>query len=321
MEKHELDELIACLPTGRTRYYYTPGQYIPFILATLVRRGRLQTLADLKQSPYAKWQQHPWLKGYIASLPNAKSSLDGLSDRLLDGPVTPYTLSVGRWGHAKGSRWYQTSRRGENLVLHMNLPMHYIRDLQALGIHNPCDEQWWCHPRDGRRLTLGWARVDIDFAHGQVLIEEVQNDLLRDLSDALKDARAALDPAATVYLMGERVNASKLRRLCEAWIQQMCQVWADALLYMTLQFIINELGIYDVYYHQWQSGNVLKRLSPDWAPPRSLYSQLPERFGFNKTTEWPLMLSGDDKVRQCVDRASRKLNRAPIQLQWYRLQL
>jgi hypothetical protein len=137
MDKKSLHELIACLPEGRTLFHYHRDRYVAYLLEHLVRRGRLETVADLKKSPYAGWLNKPLLRDCIASHGRGDMPLRTLcAQAWCQSTPNTYLLSLGQWGSEKRDRWYQTSRSGLNLVLHLNLPRSheiFLRDVARLG--------------------------------------------------------------------------------------------------------------------------------------------------------------------------------------------
>lgn len=312
MKTYELDEVLACLPKGRTLFYYQQNQYVRLILTALIRHGQLNTIADLKQSHYSKWLKLPWVNAYLAKQSNAKAAIAPILDTALTPcEAHPFILSAGRWGSARDYGWCQTTRRGENMVLHLNLPLSAQTALERIGVDDAVKQQYRFHPHDRRRLTLAWARLDIDFEHGQVLIEEIQSDLIREMSDDIQHAMY-MRGSERAWVMGHYVNPASFLTVMEPLFAVLSQQWSDIMLTAALQFIFEELGIYDVYYHTWEGGKRLKRLHRYGAPPRSLYRQLPERFGFSKTSVSPLMLQGDAQVK-------RRLKAGKGDLGWYRL--
>jgi len=94
MKSQLLDEVIACLPTGKTHYRYFQGAYASRILSMLMpEKAELHTI---KQTRFKRFLEHKTIKPIVA--------LSG-SER----------------------DWYQTSRGGENLVLQLNLPVQHQR--------------------------------------------------------------------------------------------------------------------------------------------------------------------------------------------------
>lgn len=58
-----------------------------------------------------------------------------------------------------------------------------------------------------------------------------------------------------------------------------------------IKVLREDLNIKRIFYHSFESGNILKGFEGDWLPPRSLYTQLPKRFCFQPTNEAPAMLA------------------------------
>ena len=81
----------------------------------------------------------------------------------------------------------------------------------------------------------------------------------------------------------------------------------------TLFFIVEELGIRDIWYHSWDTGNLLKGISGRSLPPRSLYTRLPRRFCFSETEAMPGLL-------QCRQ-TRRRLRRMGSEARFHRLTL
>ena len=90
------------------------------------------------------------------------------------------------------------------------------------------------------------------------------------------------------------------------------RLWDEAALTAAINFVVDELGIRRIYYHSFETGNVLKKIRYS-QPPRSLYTDLPRKFCFRLTDEVPEMLAGSRVVK-------RKLKRVK-QPRWYRLEL
>lgn len=303
MEKHELEEVIACLPKGRTLFHYHRDRYVLYLLERLVRRGELRTLADLRKSPYASWLNKPLLKTWAAKQGRPDAPLETLLHHWPEElENTTYLLSLGRWGSELFDSYYQTSRPGLNLVLHLNLPMEHERRLRNVGV----DDVWYlqrsAHPLAESRITLAWARIDLDWASGQAIVEEIQSDWLRDMPALFNEARATLKNGERQFdWQGMPVNALEMLRYQDE-LRRHEKLWSEATLTAALWFLQHELGIREVFYHSWQTGVAVKRM-PDYSvPPRSLYTELPERFGFQRTRRGPEFLERDPKVKKVKKR-------------------
>jgi hypothetical protein len=177
--------------------------------------------------------------------------------------------------------WDQTSRPGANLVLQLNLPggegRWHRRVAAAQGCH-PFERR--SHPiRGGAAVTLAWARVDVAEDWREVLIEEVQSDVIRGFE------RWANAPAESRTRVGPDREA--FAQAAEDCLERHANIWAEAVVLAALQRCARGLGLRRVFFHTPESHRALKGLEGRWQPPRSLYTSLPRRFGFELTTERP----------------------------------
>lgn len=86
-------------------------------------------------------------------------------------------------------------------------------------------------------------------------------------------------------------------------------IWSEAMLTATIHFIYKELGISNIYYHTYETGNKIKKIYG--SAPRSLYSDLPKRFCFQQTNESPEFIKNN--------RLFIRKKRSVKQLSWYQL--
>jgi hypothetical protein len=317
MDKQLLDEVIACLPEGRTFFHYHRDRYVLLLLEELARRNDVKRVSELKQTPYAHWLQKPFVKDWLAARGRADVPVQDLLQHWPAAlPHFTYLLSLGAWGQDRGGGWRQTSRPGWNLVLRLNLPMAHQRYLcEEAGAGGLRDLQWNGHPCDDRRLTLSWARLDIDFATGEALIEEIQSDWTRDVESMRGFVRRARqDGRKTVCWYDREVGLHVLEHYV-ATFQAQQRLWHEAMLAAALWFLWQELGIRRVFYHSWETGLAVKRMEREWGPPRSLYTDLPERFGFRRVGEGPSFLESSRHVRKLKARQQRQ--RQPVEWSWY----
>jgi len=284
MDTELLNEVIACLPKGKTHYRYFKGAYASRLLSMLLPEQA--SLQAIKQTNFKRLLEHPTLKPIISQCGNGWLQREDLA-MIWQEPSQPFLLSVSRWG-AQGSRSYcQTSRKGENLVLQLNLPTeHRERFLKCVT----SDRTWTIngryslHPVQDAfnnsqfRDTLAWARIDIDFEHSEALIEEIQ-------SDGVRNVRRW----EQYYL--SRMNDKDKRALkFTKWFDGYARVWSEAMLCASIEFIRNELGIKRIFTHTARSGCKVKNMGSQWQPPTSLYSALPKKFAFQKTWAAPEFL-------------------------------
>ncbi|MFQ5566426.1 MAG: hypothetical protein ACE5EU_08695, partial [Paracoccaceae bacterium] len=183
MQRPELEEIIACLPRGRTLYRYFPDRQALWLLArALDGAGEGARIADLRQGARARHLGRPAVKAVIAAKGDGLLTAADL-DAAWPRRWRTYRLTLGRWGSDKrrDAAYLQTSRPGWNLVLQMNFSgEHDAPYRRYIGDHMHHPFEFFGHPVARRRgHTLAWARLDLDLATGEALIEEVQNDWLR----------------------------------------------------------------------------------------------------------------------------------------------
>ncbi|WP_148715949.1 hypothetical protein [Chitinolyticbacter meiyuanensis] len=276
MEAQLIDDIVAILPHGRTRFDYYPERYAWLLLRHAVGNGC--NIAELRQSPYAGLLHKPRVKAWLAQLGGPRLRPDDVL--AADGDATPlhFTLTLDRW------QGQQTTRGNANLVLQLNFDREHDRHYQNLIAPTQRYGPFVCasHPVcEGGRNTLAWARLDIDLETGEVLIEEIQNDWLRRVTHCLKYPR---------YLQRRGANPDGLAEYAAWLLPRYQRIWAEAMLAATVWFVREELGIARMFYHSPESNLRLKDLDADWAPPRSLYTDLPRQFCFRQQGTVPHFL-------------------------------
>jgi len=287
-----LDEILACLPKGKTHYRYYKGAYAARLLSMLLPEQT--NLRVLKQSRFGKLLEHPTLQAVVANCGNGIIKSNML-EAVWCEPSEPFLLSASRWGGANDRAWHQTSRHGENLVLQLNLPLEHQRQLQKYFDGRTSLNGYSCHPTQSPnaknfRETLAWSRIDLDFDTNEALIEEVQSDAVRDLLWFEKSYKRC------------KCKRCKYRLEYINWMHGYCKIWAEALLCATIEFVHRELGIERIFMHTARSGWQVKNMDRTWHAPRSLYSDLPKKFAFKRTWAAPEFLL----EAKCYKRLIRK---------------
>ena len=82
------------------------------------------------------------------------------------------------------------------------------------------------------------------------------------------------------------------------------------MLFAALWYLKERLGITKVWYHSYETGRKIKVCNP----PKSLYTSLPKRFAFRKTSEGPAFIMGDRYLKRTFFRKEK-------QTQWHYLEL
>lgn len=303
MDRETADEVIACLGDERKIFPYYRDRYGIGLLRHLGRYragGELPKIAELRQSPYAGLLQKPRLRQVLGTL-----GRQALSDELLaahdhDRAAEVFRLGLATWGggNYRARSRQQTSRPGCNLVLQLNLNRQHDGHYRRLGCRDGFFN-YGGHPVSQQRNTLAWARIDLDWASGTALIEEIQSDWIRRVAWLAERVATKLSLG---FRPDQRTVVSRLdcplqvaQAYCRYLLATYQPIWDEAMLWAAISFIREELGLHRIYYHSESSGRLLKRIRGS-LPPRSLYSELPRRFCFEATAEFPQFLLAEPRV-------------------------
>lgn len=316
MTPEEFNFIKETLGVEKKPFYYYKDKYALEIT-------RLLFDCEIKVSDFKKsnfkflLQKHP-LKIILSNL-----GRDTLNKEDLDSFVNPngkqFHYTISEWGEYirhRNDSWNQTSRPGKNVVLQLNFDADHNREYNRLV--KPDKERhpfvFSGHPTSSKRsYTLAWARLDISLETGEVLIEEIQNDWIRETLYWVQAAKRFLDRGedASKHTLLSRTSLEALNEYMNLVITSYTKIWDEAMLCLALKFCKNELGIEHVYYHTFEGGNYLKRLEYG-QPPRSLYTKLPRRFGFSETDEAPELLKREPYLKKKLRKKS---------LRWFHLML
>jgi hypothetical protein len=302
MKTWEINEIIHSLPKGRTVFHYFKDRYALVLLGNYVgKRGR--TVRDVKSSVYGRLLKKQIVKNILSGAGNGR-----LSSAQVRGewPKTyqSYCLTLGQWGRDKTRYpgWYQTSVPGKNLVLHLNFN---DKDMKAYrnavcprpGYH-PFTNTGHPHNR-GKNHTLAWARLEIDLERNEALIEEIQTDWLRRLRYDQKlfqhhfvynkPIRKSDQKYLETYYQN-MIHSNHVLRYFEKTERAHGGIWSETMLFAAIWFLRRELGIKRIFYHTHETGSRLKCISYEDSPPRSLYTELPERFCFKTSQQGPAVV-------------------------------
>ncbi|MEM9337320.1 MAG: hypothetical protein AAGA66_01225 [Bacteroidota bacterium] len=281
-------------------FYYYRDQYALQLIKYHVKDG--MKINELKNSRYQNLLSKSVIREVLKGCGGQVIRPEALHDPLTeDGKEFNYTLS--KWGEFiphRNDPWHQTTRPGLSLVLQLNFdPWHnyqYHRLIKADGEEHPF--VFDCHPVSTKRqLTMAWARLDIDLDRGEVLIEEIQNDWLREVATLYKDWNEWVKDKKKGKRGHWFFDHYRSTTFCEYvnFLKPYQKMWDEATLSMAIHFAKHELGIGDIYCHDFDSGNLLKGLEYG-KPPRSLYTKLPKRFCFEQTDRAPEMIRREKYV-------------------------
>lgn len=303
--------LLAQSVGTRKVFRYFKDRYALMLLGYVIGDGA--HVSDLKRTPMRSLLEKPAVKEATARAAQGRLTRDLLGS-VWNPQMVNYVVTGGTWGigDSLGSwRWHQLSRPGGNLVLHLNFSNEHEQQLRRFlrtDEESPFSRN--CHPSSHARRTMAWARLDIDIQGGEALIEEIQNDWIR-------DALAYREPAERYLPLedgAERFAASTSISTCspraflnylDAAVEPHAAVWSEAMLMTAIEYLVEELGITRIFYHTFEGGNLLKGLV-GCQPPRSLYTALPRRLCFEETDTWPQFL------RDTYQRRSPRIGTARI---------
>ncbi|MBI1182631.1 hypothetical protein GC194_00055 [bacterium] len=311
MTTDEVEELKAIFEEPADVYYYKDKHLIDRLLG---KTNASILLSSLKQMPEKVLLQKEWFKKEIMSKCQNAALQRAQLAHYWPADTTRFVITTAAWGTAPAKyykdSWYQTSRSGFNLVLQVNFCEEHNQKYYSLlkpvespvGIFNTT-----AHPVAKKFKTLGWLRLDIDFETNEVLIEEIQNDWLRNL----KWTAAFVAGGTTDDLQKRRLEDRGIRAslydfyLYQQYLSKYAKQWDEMLLTVGLQFITNELQPAALWMHTFESGLLFKDLYRS-KPPKSLYSALPPKMGFVKVDETPAFIAKESYLKRYVRKAARE---------------
>ncbi|HNP62463.1 MAG TPA: hypothetical protein PKH39_00940 [Woeseiaceae bacterium] len=286
MQRDELKEILQCLPEYKSKFYYFRDRYA-LLLLRLAISGKVSK-QEIKKTPFSKLLDKAVVQ---AVLNQCRERLVSANDFDAYWPVSYecFYLTLGVWGSKRANDFLQTSRKGYNLVLQLNFSskhdVPYRKLVDPFGLR---PFELGGHPvAKGELHTLAWSRLDIDLSSGEALIEEIQNDWIR---EALWARWVAVRQRGPNYYFGSKLENDWIIRYVDTVLRRYEAIWDEAMLAATLWLLREELGVRKVFYHTHASGAKLKKIR-NRLPPRSLYTKLPKRFCFGETDEVPELLT------------------------------
>lgn len=305
MKLKEVEEVIACLGNERRVAYYFKDRYCLELIEYEIKRRGTDSLrvSELNKGNLAALRQKPVIAEVIK---NCRGNHVGLYDLQKAWPkqLLCYVVTLATWGD--GDRYCdQTSRKQRNLVLRINFDGAHIAAYEKLI--KPESEkgpfEYWGHPVSrGRQKTIGWIRMDISFDTNEVLIEEIQTDWLRRSERASQNAKSVLSGRSSDFtgklIHNSLANFDDLKYYVNTLLKPYRELWPELAMDCAIRFIRDELGITNIFYHTFETGIKIKGI---WGkPPRSLYTKLPKKFGFELTDHAPEMLVQHTFARRCI---------------------
>lgn len=303
------------MPKGKTHFGYFRDRYAFKLLEFITTEKK--SVGKIKSGPFAKLLRKPAVKEFLSRNSSGTISAQQLNSVWLE-PSEQYLLTLSTWDASE--QWAQSSRKGVNLVLQLNFSnkhrQQYLKYIKPNN-YDPFIDTF--HPvmqpnqRELYRDTLGWSRIDLDIDNNEALIEEIQTDWLRDAKNEYKKALKWIEKEPkrkTIYNCD--ATAVDVKYYFEHSLLFHADVWSEAILLATIEFMKHEVGIDTIYYHTFDSGKILKRIDYS-APPRSLYTTLPKRFCFELSKTGPEFLE--------LDKQFKRKKKILQSLEWHKLKL
>jgi len=150
------------------------------------------------------------------------------------------------------------------------------------------------HPIHRKLNTLGWIRLDVDMETGEVLIEEVQTDWIKEIRYYQK----VVSEEGSGWSKEEQKGFEKYVQAVGPYLK----MWDEMLLSSALHFIKRELGISNIWYHSFESSAHYKMMGAYSLPPKSVYTKLPEKFGFTRVNDAPNLIKECEALNKLVRR-------------------
>lgn len=305
MNKQMIEELLYYLSDQRKTYTYFKDKYCMFLLQNMMTEN--MTASQLKKGQYSHFCNKPVIKNWLAQYGSHKLDPKMLT-ALWQSKLYHFNITLGRWGGDHPS-WQQTCRKGYNLVLQLNFTKSHDRFYDKVTIDDSQPFIYGGHPVHKERNTLGWSRIDISDDWSEVLIEEIQNDWLREAQHVFNRLLASKNDEC-YHRYGINPKHDLFKKYYDKTIKPLMKIWDEAILCATLEFLHKDIGVKNIYYYDYDTGSKLKSYC---YPPRSLYTKLPKKFGFETVTQAPQFIA-DDKY------SARKLKRIASP-QWHYLSL
>lgn len=284
MKRHDLEEVIACLPAGRTLFTYGKDLYAAQLLSYYLQ-PKPQTIQHLKQSHLAGLLEKPAIRNHFGNLGRSLVCSEDLV-WFCPNEVTSFRLTLGRYHGLQTSR---KAGKGCNLVLQLNQNTRDNRFVSRAFPNRDDDPfEFHCHPiHEGPHRTLAWARIDFDLNSGEALIEEIQNDRIRESRYWLEYLRRR--KMKTYKGRWFTLHRDWMERYWKEFMEPASRIWDEAMLSATIRFIREELGLPRIFFHSPETNCHYKKGGAEDAP-RSVYTRLPKRFCFRPSTDLPEFL-------------------------------
>ncbi|MGI9350553.1 MAG: hypothetical protein ACR2O3_03225 [Rhizobiaceae bacterium] len=320
MKLEELREIRACLPAGRSLFYYERDWFKVMLLEYLLEAG--WTAPEIRRSEFARLLERPDIRDLISK--RGKLLLDSTDMlNLYQKKPVAWRLSLGSWGNKRNNRYHQITRRGFNLVLQINFPEQHNRCYRYyINGKNRDYFNYSGHPASKQELTMAWVRLDVDMEQGEVLIEEIQSDWVRQVAHYSHNLSWLHGRLVRDAAPNSRYSIRDCKQTCKDFsnyadkiLPKYTKHWQETALAAAMFFSVHELGIREIFMHDFETGNRLKHISSSYGlPPRSIYTRLPRKFCFQRSLRVPALAETPIAALQKGKRHSHKITEPRF---WY----
>jgi hypothetical protein len=296
MKREDVNEIMSCLGDEKKVFHYFKDRYcLDSIDYEMQRQERTEfRVSELKTGKLSRFSSKPIIQEKLKYFGNGAIQQSELA-LFWPEQQESFVLGIDCWGNSERG-WDQTTRNECNLVLQLNFSQQHIKDYMRLV--KPNDSygpfEYRGHPISKYdRKTMSWIRMDIDFDTNEVLIEEIQNDWLRNAKRVLNRLRARREktPDIKPSQVNRFIDASykELEQYVEQILTPYEKIWAEASMTAAIKFIRQDLGIDTIYFHSFDTGVKIKQVCG--LPPKSMYTKLPKQFGFELGDEAPKFIA------------------------------
>lgn len=307
MQISELNHLLDALPKEPVSFQYFADRYALMLLEWAAGDGR--SIQELKSTQLEQLLRKDSVRQRLAKAHGGKLNRKLLTE--LPPKYHEYRLTWGRWEvDDDDDEWVdlQMSRACANLSLQINFPETHDDFFGGMLSGSPDNPfRVYGHPTNETLFTMAWARLDFDSEDRHVLIEEIQNDWIKEATalgrlleaqDTQEKKLEALKQACEDHEI--RFSPDALRYYLEFVLAPHIEGWDETTLAAVLWTAREQLKAKRVYMHTYSGGCRMKDISPDYGPPRALYTRLPRRFCFQVTKEPPPFLTRESSSDEVV---------------------
>ncbi len=301
MEHQQVTEVLQVFENYKEGFTYAEDGFAVERIRSVIGDGA--PVMALRQSSIAPLLSRPAVKVALARCGDGHMTEDRFEDFWQIEPET-FLVTLDKWGATKRDwrrSYHQMARPGFNLVIQLNLTGKQVEQMLRAErtLKGVLSRRSTCHPvRKDEKLTLAWARVDLDLSDGVALIEEIQSDWIR-LAQRQRHRSAHIcqekDRASDwVWQEIRAMHKERLAFLDGKTLRRLEKIWPEAMLEATRHFLMEEIGIEEILMYNHLTGLHFKGLQNDRScqPPQSLYTKTPKRFGMSNIKTMPSFISG-----------------------------